>query len=499
MRSSFLLIVLALTPVALCYDPAPPPKRPPGPPRIDENFTNPIDKPIINSQRAVHVRKFAQIPKFKSPNFGTNRVTRLQGIVSRGGSVFVTTGTSGASIYQVFRTRRVFLWANVQEAVFRDTGRNINCESGQHGGLRGLAFPPDYGKTKLFYVSFLEDRPKDRTGLKYLSDPGKPFPDSVVVEFKYDEKRRRIVPGSYRSVIRIGMPSKDHPIKQIAFMGKNLLIGQGDGSRASSSFIPGGQANNGLGKIIRINPKRRGNRPYTIPPTNPFIGNGKYRNEIYAVGLRNPHNICYSKKSGIYVADIGRDNVEEINIIKAGANYGWPKREGTFVHLRSGGTLSGIAPLPKDDAKFGYVYPTVQLGHFQPYGGQIRWQIAIAGSCPIENGSNLDGLYFYGHFGERGELFFSFVKAMKKAQTKGAPGKLRQARVYQTTRILYDHDDDPKTPPKRVRSLVELVGADIGRTPTRSDVRFGRGPDGELLITSKVSGAIYQVTNSLPK
>lgn len=494
-----LYVLLLVVCIAFAADPTLPPKRPPRPPRQSSGFVNPITQPILNGSKVIYIRRFSKLPLFASPTINRGPVSpRIVGMTSFGRDIFVTTSTAGALIYRIRPDGRNFLWADVQSAVKRDTGRNINCETTQHGGLRGLAIPSGFKKSGLFYVSFMEDMPANRTQYQYLTPP-KPstVADSVVVEFRYDMRRRLIIPGSYRSVLRIGMTTKDHPIKQIAFQGRRLLIGHGDGSVASLPS-PGGMNNDGLGKILRIIPTRRGAMPYQIPKSNPFVGDDRYLDEIFAVGFRNPHNICYSKKHGIFVADIGRDNIEEINIVRSGENYGWGAREGTFVNLEKGGTLIGIEPLPENDAKFGYTYPVVQVGHFQPEGGQIRWGLAIAGSCPIDNTSPIAGMYLYCNFGERGELFYSWVNHMKRAKTKGPPNNLTQANVYRARKIMFDHDNDPKTPAIKVSSLVELIKADGVEKAFRVDARFGRGPRGEIYITSKATGSIYQVTNSLP-
>lgn len=494
-----LLLLSLLLPFALCADPtAPPPPNPDRPPRPDDGFVNPIKDPIRTGLKKVFIRKFSQIPPFFSQNTRRSRASRLTGMTYHNKDLYVTTSTAGALIYRIMPSGNNYMWANIQKVVLRDTGRNVNCETAQHGGLRGLAFPPDHDETGLFYVSYMEDKPENEEDFEYFSVPPKPakiVADSVVVELRYNWTENRVVPGSYRTVIRIGMSTKDHPIKQIAFDGADLLIGHGDGALGSNPS-PGGMNNDGLGKILKVNPKKSGNRPYTIPADNPFIGDSRYNDGIYAVGFRNPHNICVSKKHGIFVADVGRDNIEEVNIVTAGGNYGWGEREGTFVNLPRGGTLTGIAPLPADDAKFGYTYPAVQVGHFQPEGGQIRWGIAIAGSCPVEQNSPLVNTYLYCNFGERGELYYSWVGAMKRAVTKGKPSDLTQAKVYRARQIYLDADGDGEFE-VMVDNLVSLVSEDLGRNVTRVDARFGRGPNNELYLMSKVTGAVYRIMSTV--
>lgn len=446
---------------------------------------------------------FSRIPDFVSVNQpGRVFPSKLVGMSFFNRDLYVTTSTSGAYIYKILPNGKPLFWADIGSAVKQDTGRNVNCETAQHGGLRGVAFPPDFQKSGLFYTSFMEARPKNPPGFRYLSRPwpfGTPtVADSVVAEFRYDFTKKTVVKGSYRSVLRIGLRTKDHPIKQITFQGRFLLVAHGDGSLGSNPS-PGGMNNDGLGKILRIDPRKLGTSAYRIPTSNPFVWNKKYKPEIYAIGFRNPHNICWSTKSGLYVADVGRDNVEEINLVARGGNYGWGKREGTFINLWRGGTLTGIAPLPEDDAKYGYIYPAVQLGHAQPEGGQIRWGIAIAGSCPVENGSPMSGTYMYANFGERGELYYSWIGDMLRATKRGPPKNLSQARVFRVRRIIF-HSGSGKNKKKVVTdSLVGLVSADRGKSLRRVDARFGRGRRGEIYIMSKATGTVYIVMSTVPK
>jgi glucose/arabinose dehydrogenase len=79
-----------------------------------------------------------------------------------------------------------------------------------------------------------------------------------------------------------------------------------------------------LGKMLRINPDG------SIPTDNPFYTTttGKYR-AIWALGLRNPFTFAVQPGTGtIYINDVGAGTWEEINLGRAGANYGWPLTEG---------------------------------------------------------------------------------------------------------------------------------------------------------------------------
>jgi glucose/arabinose dehydrogenase len=88
-----------------------------------------------------------------------------------------------------------------------------------------------------------------------------------------------------------------------------------------------------LGKILRIDPRRRRGRAYSVPPRNPFRGRPGARDEIYAYGLRNPWRFSFDRATGdLAIGDVGQDLWEEIDFVRRGrgkgANVGWRPFEG---------------------------------------------------------------------------------------------------------------------------------------------------------------------------
>lgn len=78
-----------------------------------------------------------------------------------------------------------------------------------------------------------------------------------------------------------------------------------------------------------------GDKPYGIPPDNPFIQNDDYLEEIWALGLRNPWGFAFDIKTGaFFLPDVGNSKREEINFQPAesigGENYGWRIMEGSM-------------------------------------------------------------------------------------------------------------------------------------------------------------------------
>lgn len=459
---------------------------------MSQKIVNSVDTPIVSSPRQVHVRKFAQLPKFRG-----KQPQRIVSMISRGSDLYVVANTNG-QIFRVKKNGQAKLWWDVSKSVKQATGREMDFTKFLHGGLRSIAFHPNFKKNRLVYTSYMEQR-GNKKNFKYLSFPEKTSvpADSVLVEWKVDRKTGLPIASSYRQVFRAGVPVYDHTIRQIKFHRNLLYISHGDGSEQSRT-AGGGLRNDALGKMLRINPLKKGTQPYTVPADNPFVKNKRYLREIYAVGLRNPHNFCFSKSGELFVVDVGRDNVEEINIVKAGGNYGWSEREGPFLHVEGdGGILTGIKPLPADDAKFGYIYPNAMVGHFGEKGAGFVFQ-ALAGGCPIENGSQLKGLMLYANFPDDGALYFSTLRDLRNAVVTGPPSKLTQATTFRP-KIFYDHDNDSKTAAKQVKDLREVIRFDEGlEDVARVDLRFGQGSRGEIYWSSKQNGAIYLITNSVP-
>jgi len=94
-----------------------------------------------------------------------------------------------------------------------------------------------------------------------------------------------------------------------------LFITVGDRDRAD-----GGQnTHDDFGKVVRINDDG------TVPKDNPFVGRAGYLPEIYTLGQRNQQGLALNPVNGdLWASEQGPNGGDEINVIKAGRNYGWP-------------------------------------------------------------------------------------------------------------------------------------------------------------------------------
>jgi glucose/arabinose dehydrogenase len=113
----------------------------------------------------------------------------------------------------------------------------------------------------------------------------------------------------------------------------DLYIGLGDGGSGGDPQRNGLDLSTLLGKILRIDPHPDGDRPYTVPADNPFVGQEGARGEIFSYGLRYPWRFSFDPAVRLLtIGDVGQDAVEEIDVVSdaaaSGANFGWSAFEG---------------------------------------------------------------------------------------------------------------------------------------------------------------------------
>jgi glucose/arabinose dehydrogenase len=236
-------------------------------------------------------------------------------------------------------------------------------------GLLGLAFHPEFKRNRLFYTYATErvNGPADFSTQDLNNPTGEPAnAQNVLLEWhalrNEDGELTVDVAKPPRELLRVDKPYINHNGGSLNFGPDGLLyLTLGDGGNANDQGI-GHEFNHGnaqtlvagnlLGKIIRIDPlgHNSANGHYGIPADNPFADEhhplaGPH--EIWAYGFRNPWRASFDSKTGdLYAADVGQNDIEEIDIIKKGGNYGWPIKEGSFLFETS---------LP-DRAGEGFVY-----------------------------------------------------------------------------------------------------------------------------------------------
>jgi len=154
----------------------------------------------------------------------------------------------------------------------------------------------------------------------------------------------RADPRSEEVVLSIEQPFWNHNGGSIAFGPDGYLyIALGDGGSRNDPLGHGQRLDVLFGKILRIDVDHRdAGLSYAIPSDNPFVGREGAREEIYALGLRNPWQLAFDPPTGrLWAADVGQEMWEEIDLIVKGGNYGWSGMEGT----KSFGSRAAAGPV----------------------------------------------------------------------------------------------------------------------------------------------------------
>ncbi|HLT70208.1 MAG TPA: PQQ-dependent sugar dehydrogenase [Acidimicrobiales bacterium] len=160
--------------------------------------------------------------------------------------------------------------------------------------------------------------------------------------------------GSHRELLAIEQPYPNHNGGDLA-VGPDgyLYVGLGDGGGAGDPEGNGQDPHALLGSLLRIDPTRaEGDRPYGIPPDNPFADGRDGAPEVWLYGVRNPWRFTFDPVTGdLWVADVGQDAVEEIDLLPAadgagrGANLGWDQVEGTRPYEGGSNPPGAVLPL----------------------------------------------------------------------------------------------------------------------------------------------------------
>lgn len=238
---------------------------------------------------------------------------------------------------------------------------------GGERGLLGLAFPADHATTGRYYVYYT-----DMNG------------NTVVSRFTADGNRTD--PATEEILLTQEQPYGNHNGGQLAFGPDGFLyIGLGDGGSGGDPHGYGQDLSTFLGKLLRIDVS---GEMYTVPDSNPFVGRGDARHEIWAYGLRNPWRFSFDSLTGdLFIADVGQNAWEEVNLQRAGSaggeNYGWNIMEASACFEPSEGCNTSGLTLPINE------YP-----HGNDWGQSVCGGYVYRGP----NAGNLEGAYVFADY-----------------------------------------------------------------------------------------------------
>jgi glucose/arabinose dehydrogenase len=285
---------------------------------------------------------------------------------------------------------------------FLDISATTTTDAGS--AMSAIAFHPDFANEGapgegLFYTVSQE---ATGTGAAHFSGTATTAAhQSVIYEWRVDDGDANLADvTSRREILRIDEDVVVHNINDMTFGPDGYLyIARGDDDMPDTEILDGTTI---FGSILRLNiDDTSGNGRYSIPPDNPFVGNTEgILEEIYAYGFRNNWRLSFDRETGeLYVADIGEDQIEEINIVQPGGYYGWIQKEGSFVFLgfpNPSDVSDDLSLLPPD---FDGIDPDAQYDHTE--GDQ-----SITGGF-VYRGSRIPSLVGHYVFGDwvSGRLF----------------------------------------------------------------------------------------------
>lgn len=387
-------------------NPIPNPDPGPNPDRITDPFPNPIEKGSIR----ISLRTIAT--GLTAPNWGT--------------------AAPGDDDHLYISDQNGIFWkinlVSGEKSQFLDLSSRLvplgifGPDSFDERGFLGFAFHPGYPTNGLLYTYTSE--PANGTS-DFSTLPAESVPDhkSVILEWQLnpgDDVLLMAKPESLRPILEIEQPQFNHDGGGMGFgTDKMLYISLGDGGGADDvdgqGFLGdpiighsngnGQDTSNPLGALLRIDPEgsNSANGKYGIPGDNPFVGQNNAVDEIFAYGFRNPFRFSFDRKEGsLYVADVGQNDIEEVDIAVSGGNYGWNQREGGFV-FNPNGNEDGFVTMGNPPE--GMIDPVAEYDHDE--GTAIIGGFVYRGRSLPE----ADGKYIFGDFqhpdGSNGRLFYN--------------------------------------------------------------------------------------------
>lgn len=430
-------------------------------------ITDPLPDSIAMSNLVVGAELVTQMPaSSEGGKMPLTRITKLD-----------YEPNSGIS-YVVDIRGKLYRLQNKQGSVYLDLTKmmpKFTQESGLATGFGSFAFHPEFAKNGLLYTTHAEKPGSGNPDFNY-EDSIRVSLQWVLTEWKTDHPEATVFSGKNRELLRVNVPTVMHGVQEITFnpLAKPndkdygmLYVGVGDGGSVDDGFpFLIDRTDRILGTVIRINPRgnNSANTHYGIPADNPFASPAAAPalREIYAYGFRNPHRITWTKNGDMLVSNIGGANIESVNLVKPGLNFGWPAREGRFM-IEPDANWEKLYPLPANDSSYHFTYPVVAYDHNNGVaaisGGYEYWGSSIP---------DLKGKYLFGDI-PSGRLFYINLSELKQ-------GKLTTIHEW---KIAING---------QVKTLRELCDNN------RADLHFGRDAKGEIYIMTKPDGKIYQLT-----
>ena len=271
--------------------------------------------------------------------------------------------------------------------------------SGGEMGLLSVAFHPQYASNGRFFVNYTANSDSLRT---------------VIAEYRVSDAPD-VAGRAERVLLEIAQPYRNHNGGLNLFGPDGMLyIGMGDGGSGGDPHNNGQRLDTLLGKLLRLDVN--GEAPYGVPRDNPFVGRAGARGEIWAYGLRNPWRFSFDRGTGqLFLADVGQNAWEEVDLVERGQNYGWNVMEG--AHCFNPPTDCNAAGLRLPIAEYGRAMGCSITGGYVYRGSRIR---------------DLVGRYLFGDYCS-GRLW---------TLTEAAPGRWMMTQLLETGLSISSFGED---------------------------------------------------------
>lgn len=262
--------------------------------------------------------------------------------------------------------------AGETKSVFADLTGEVFSERGPNG-LLGMAFHPAFRENRKYYLKY-QVFEEDKVA-------------TIIVEKRFNADFTADSGQAPRRLIRIVSVAEDHSGGCLQFGPDGFLyFAMGDTGPHND---PNGHAQNMellLGKMMRIDVDHADDgRAYAVPKDNPFVGRADVRPEIWASGFRNPWRFCFDPATGdLWLADVGQDRVEEVDIVRRGENLGWSVYE-------------GFEPFSNQYRREDRTYTPPVFAYGRKYGNSITGGLVYRG----DRGSSFNGVYLCGDYTSR--------------------------------------------------------------------------------------------------
>ncbi|MBK8500779.1 MAG: PQQ-dependent sugar dehydrogenase [Saprospiraceae bacterium] len=435
---------------------------------LKNGVTGRLVLPVLKSEIQINLEDVIQVPQIEgsSPDLG---IVTLRAHPSADGSLHVS--DQDGIIYCI---------SGNQANVFLDIRNHVPGFQSGPGIATGIAsfdFHPGFMQNGLFYIMYAETY-QDQIADYGITDSVHSDVQWIVSEWTMEDVSKESFTGIYRELLRLHAPTFGHGAQDLQF---NHALNSSDPENGLLYFSYGDGGSNNIGRpdmchrltsflgtIMRIDPAgdNSKNGKYGIPASNPFIHEADPNTvqEIYAYGFRNAHRFSWDiqHQNRMIATDIGESNIEEINIIEKGGDYGWPRREGNYG-INTIEDKKTVYQLSPGDLEL-YKRPFAQYDHEDGY--------AISGGFVYEGDlTALKNKYIFGDI-VNGKLFYANINA-----------RLSDSSIYELT---------------IVKNGQETTLQEMSHTK-RLHLRIGYDPYArEMYVITKADGWIRKIKEAKP-